>query len=207
MLRVLVGVPIFEHEEVRYAESVGLAIKSDLATVGVVRVVGTNTPNARNIVVRKALDGNYDYVLFFDADMVYPSSTLDKLLAHDKDIVGGYYHAVRDSHLVQVFCKGDDGNYMDFIPKSRGLVKVDCVGGGCMLVRTKVFKSVSFPWFNYELIGDVLSTEDTTFSRKASAAGYKIYCDAGVRCGHVGKFVVWPDDEISRVRLESARTS
>jgi GT2 family glycosyltransferase len=207
-MRILVGVPVFDSEDIRYAETVGMAIQSKVHQVDVMRVVGTNTPNARNIIAKKALEDNFDHVLYLDCDMVHPPYSLDTLVSYNLDIVGGYYHAVRNGYHIQVF-KKEGLEYVDFLKKSAGVVEVESIGTGCLLVRVDVFRHIKFPYFNYEVIGDneFLVSEDIIFCRKASKVGYKIHCDAGLRCGHVGKFVVWPDDDTPKVRFESGRTS
>jgi len=43
---------------------------------------------ARNTAVRRALAIGADFVLFVDADMVFPGDALNRLLGHNQDIVG-----------------------------------------------------------------------------------------------------------------------
>ena len=46
---------------------------------------------ARNDGVRKAQEFGADYILFLDSDMIFPRTTLHRLLLHRKDIVGATY--------------------------------------------------------------------------------------------------------------------
>ena len=68
--------------------------------------------------------------------------------------------------------------------------------GESLLIKTSVFKKVGKPWFEYEPIKESpdchMATEDIVFCRNAKKLGYKIYCDGGIPCGHVGSFVVTP---------------
>ena len=49
---------------------------------------GTLIFDQRNSLVRTAVEEKCDYILFIDADMRFPKTTLERLLAHKKDIIG-----------------------------------------------------------------------------------------------------------------------
>ena len=50
-----------------------------------------NVVNNRNDMVKTFLKTDHTHLFFMDSDMTFPESTLSRLLAHDKDIVGGFY--------------------------------------------------------------------------------------------------------------------
>jgi len=66
--------------------------------------------------------------------------------------------------------------------KDGSLVKVDAVGGGCLLIHREVLAKVPRPWFSAREGG----TEDFYFCRKAKQAGFEIYGDMSVICDHDG---------------------
>ena len=49
-----------------------------------------------------------------------------------------------------------------------------------------------------------MSTEDIVFCKRAKEAGYGIYCDGTIACGHIGSFIVTPVmvDGIGQVRVD-----
>jgi len=62
------------------------------------------------------------------------------------------------------------------------LVECDGVGGGCLLVHRQVLDAIEPPWFEYN--PGTFVGEDFFFCRKVQAAGFKIFLDPGVICGH-----------------------
>lgn len=72
--------------------------------------------------------------------------------------------------------------------KREDLIECDGVGGGCLLIHRRVFEAIEKPWFKCNpgtFIG-----EDFYFCRKAQAAGFKIYLDPGIICGHKQKDLI-----------------
>ena len=62
------------------------------------------------------------------------------------------------------------------------LLECDGVGGGCLLVHRQVLDAIEPPWFEYNK--GTFVGEDFYFCRKVQAAGFKIFVDPGVICGH-----------------------
>jgi GT2 family glycosyltransferase len=81
-----------------------------------------------------------------------------------------------------------DGRFTGRIIGSDGLMEVDGIGTGCLLIRRKVFEAMAEPWFSYRDEG----SEDLYFCREAKRAGFKIHLDRGLVCGHVNRIVVGP---------------
>lgn len=196
MNRILVGVPVDTHVEPAFLESFQKAI-SITQSEGWVNpqpmiVAYRVTNHARNLIVKRALDEEYTHILFMDADMKFPVGLLGKLLQQDKDIIGAFYVRKVSGFLPCVFQSDDDGHYTYWTDI---VEKVDALGTGALLVRTEIFKTIEFPWFEYEPYinddGDVKQvSEDVVFCRKAKEAGFDIWIDGHLTCGHVGPFIV-----------------
>ena len=142
----------------------------------------------RNAIVEDALKQGCTHLLMMDVDQVYPIDTIPKLLKHDLPIVHGQVHR-RYPPFDPLMYEGEIGNFKSKVDYEDGeLVEVDASGTGCVLYQTKVFQTISPPWFkfvkdpnkNHDVIG-----EDIWFCKKAKEAGYKIYVDTDVEVVHL----------------------
>lgn len=132
---------------------------------------------ARNELVTLAKDYDCEYLLFLDTDMVVPQGTLQRLMDHNKGIVGCNYPR-RDRDLAPT-AKGRDGKKLN--PVDQGLIAVMGLPTGCLLIKTEVFNNLKFPWFRFELNDkDIMLSEDYYFCNKARRASYEIFCDTSL---------------------------
>lgn len=144
----------------------------------------------------------FTHLLFLDADMIWPTDVLTRMLAHhDVGIVGGLY-VMRHPPFAPVALK--DGRTIDESGvvqyqhagealTERQLIDVDVLGMGCTLIPVSVFSAIGpRPWFAYanDAEGWPVVTEDVPFCQKAAAAGYRIAVDPTISCGHVTSQVV-----------------
>lgn len=137
--------------------------------------------DAREQAAKYFLESDCDYMLFLDSDMVPPADMLIKLIQHDKPIVSALAFRRVPNYEPCIF-KNDMEFYLDY-PK--GLIEVAGVGMACTLIKREVFEKVPQPWFTPTAIG-----EDLSFCKRATDAGYKIFCDTNLICGHVGSYEV-----------------
>lgn len=127
---------------------------------------------ARNVCVDVAQQHGADWLFFVDSDIVLPSDALDRLLAHNKDMVGATYikrappHSVLGSRL--------DGA-LDM--PATGLLAMAEMPTGCLLIRTSLFDKLAKPYFRHEVAGDTMIGEDILFCRAMVARGVSIFCD------------------------------
>jgi hypothetical protein len=112
--------------------------------------------------------------------MILPVDTLDKLLAHDKDIVGAVYQT---KYEVQA----DVAEYFD--DTREDFMKVKALGTGCLLIKTDVFKKLPQPWFKYEWFpnGMIKRSHDWIFCEDAINAGYEVWADRTIDVKHIGQ--------------------
>ncbi len=66
--------------------------------------------------------------------------------------------------------------------KREDLIECDGVGGGCLLIHRRVFEAIEPPYFKCN--PNTFIGEDFYFCRKARQAGFKIYLDPSILCGH-----------------------
>ena len=172
-----------------------------------VNVRGEDTAQGRNRLVRLALEARADWLLWIDADMVFPPEALLQLLAHDLDIVGADYRLrAPPFKRIGLFLHDEDQVRHSRVLRAQaqlqqtGLVEMAMLGLGFILVRAAVFKKLPAPWFGRTWVKehatldnpDGFSTEDTYFCNCARISGYPIWCDLDLsaKVQHIGEAVV-----------------
>jgi GT2 family glycosyltransferase len=169
---------------------------------------GTNIANTRNILINdnksdskyQKLDGGFSHYLFVDADVIPTIDAIQTLLDYDLDIVSAAYKSREQeySFVGGVFSHDMDGNFTDALKlksDSEGLMEVDWVGGGCVLIKKEVFENTPFPWFHYPVkeitvdgnIHRKLIFEDVGFCMNVKESGYKIYIDCDTEVKHLAR--------------------
>ncbi len=172
-----------------------------------INIRGEDTAQGRNRLVRLALEGNADWVLWIDADMIFPPEALLRLLAHDRDIVGVDYRLrAPPFKRIGLFMHDDDPKRHTRVPRAQaqarqsGLIEMAMLGLGLILVRANVFRKLPSPWFGRTWVKehatpdnpDGFSTEDTYFCNVARHYGYPIWCDLDLsaQVQHIGEACV-----------------
>lgn len=148
---------------------------------------------ARNAIVDVAQAHGADYLLMLDDDMIVnPQVTsgptddygfLERLIAHDKDLVGALYYQRSGSCAPVLMTKMGERGYR-FLRDDEltgGLQRVDVAGGGCLLIKMRVFDYLKAPYFapEYEYGTDV------QLCRAAAEKGFEVWADTSVELGHV----------------------
>ena len=179
-------------------------------------VRGYDVATARNRIAQRALDLKADYLLTVDNDVVLPENALIALLEDAKDVNLGYYaHRGRDNRYDghTCICKLKDENGKEYYHyplesaytakemkamADAGMSKIAVHGGGmgCALIATEVFSRITYPWYDWVNYGDAnrgLLSEDLYFCSLCRAKGISIYADVRVGCGHLFRYVQWPE--------------
>ncbi len=127
-----------------------------------------------------------------DSDCIPQPDAILRLLARGKDFISGVYHRRSPPHGLPVFIT--DGAWGHGRRGPDGLLDVDVVGAGCLLLSRRLLESLPWSderrgkrWFDWQsdLPGGGMS-EDFTLCRNARAAGHRVYVDPTVVCRHVG---------------------
>ena len=148
--------------------------------------------NQRERLIEQAIEVKSEWVLWLDSDMMFPSTTLLRLLAHNQDIVACNY--MKRSHPFKSVTFMDTNDWESWVPiKSEDeLLTVDATGMGCLLMRTSVFQSLNKPYFEYtfqQTTKDWLG-EDFTLFKKLNSLGYQLKIDMNLSNDiyHIGTF-------------------
>ena len=168
-------------------------------------VSGHQLPFARNRIVQHALKTNADYLFFIDADMIFPSDILIRLLKHDLDIVNALAFRRTKPHYPCIFNWNEIEKSYETVSYSTGLLSVDATGMPAILIKTDVFRKMKEiypqnPWYYYR---DNLFSSDLTFCENARKLRYKIMIDTDLKIGHIGEEIVVTEDfYLSHLSLE-----
>jgi len=146
--------------------------------------------DAREMAAEHMLKNGHDWLLFLDSDMVPPADMIPRLLAHDKPIVSGIAFKRIPPYSPCFYPKLEyDGKEVKLLPAedwTQGLGEVEGVGMACTLIRREVFEKTPKPWF----FPMPVLAEDLGFCLRAREAGFKIYVDTTLVCGHVATEVI-----------------
>ena len=130
---------------------------------------------ARNNAVDEARRFAADYLLFLDSDMEFPPTTLLRLLLHNRDVVGAtYVKRVPPFSIIGAAL----GVQPDPVP--RGLLAMERMPTGCLLIKMSVFETLARPYFRFGInpaSGDIIG-EDFHFCDDVRRAGVRLWCDA-----------------------------
>ena len=161
-------------------------------------VNNTYLDKARNMCVEQAQKLEASHILWLDADMAVPSDTIRRLLAHDREVVGGlYFQRQAPWNPVAWSLTEAENGQTDFellkdVPDS-GLVRVDGIGTGCLLTTIDIYDRVGVPWFaaTYGHDGDLYFLgEDVFLSFRLKQLEIPVWLDCDLACGHVTDYTV-----------------
>ncbi len=157
---------------------------------------GALIDRARNHLAQQMLDHpmKATHLFFLDSDIVPEPDTLTRLLAHKRPIVSGVYRRRLFPHEPMAFVKKKNELSPIALRKGGGMVSVDYVGGGCLLIERKVFEKLKSPWFLNEWKEGRYLSEDFYFCEKAREVGFKIEVDTSIRPLHLEPMGVGTDE-------------
>ena len=170
----------------------------------------SNVNRARNSCAAKFLAGDATHLMFVDADIQFRAEDIVKLIAHDKEIVGGIYPQKTLPPKMVV-------NTLDNGRREGDLTEVGTMGTGFMMIKRGVFERMieegaqkytdaiglssvendhQYDFFNCTIDsqGRYL-TEDWSFCRRWRQLGGTIWADTTIPLVHVGYHRFYPDME------------
>ena len=149
----------------------------------------------RNSMIHNFLKSTKEWLLFIDSDMK-PMKNLISMATHGKKIISGLTTVMqKDVPYPLIMRKAKDKETVcysivtvkDLDSAVDGVIKVDGVGTGCLLIHREVFEKIEPPWFKFEMDknGEALLSEDYYFSEKATANGFDMFVDCNQQVGHL----------------------
>ena len=167
----------------------------------IITTTSTYLPSARNEVHNVFLGTHATHLLMLDSDVLPPPRLIEKLMLHNKDMVGGWYRKkekygvknldgqvqVIQRPVVYDYLKSEGGNnlYVQRVSTGKGLEKVDAAGAGCWLMSRKVAEALGKSPYDMNSGG-----EDMVICKKITDLGFDLWVDWDIPCAHAGVFFV-----------------
>lgn len=198
MMNLLICIPTtdFMHAEfVKSLTALIMNLKDHHIMFSVKIMDGTLVHVARENLAKMAVTEPFTHTLWLDSDMVFDSELLDDLMFSEHDFVSGIYHARRQPHGSCIF-KSIDPDHIERYENfeyPRNTFEIAGCGFGCVLVKTTIIRDV-INMFGTAFLPMKRLGEDLAFCQRVHDAGYKMYCEPGVRLGHIGHITIYPDD-------------
>ncbi len=163
---------------------------------------------SRNEACKACLQQGFRSLFFLDSDVICPPDTIHRLMSHRLPIVGGVYFRRSPPAGVPVAMRavtdpqGNKGfQWITNLPP-RGLIPVDVMGAGCMLISRQTLETMATKpqrpgeiWFDWRvnLAGlpghprESSLSEDYCFNLHAKEQfGITTMLDTSIRCHHAG---------------------
>lgn len=147
--RVLLGTPTLGVVRMEWHNAVcGLVIPCNWAN-STVAPQGFLTPDAQNIIVKEAIEKDFEYVLLLEDDTVPPADLFLRMEAHMRDpaspLISGLYHVKpslvsSDPPEPMIYRGRGNGAFRDWKPGE--LVWADGVPTGCLLLHRSILRAV-----------------------------------------------------------------
>jgi glycosyltransferase involved in cell wall biosynthesis len=165
---------------------------------------------ARNYLVDNMMG---DWLLMLDTDHVFEPDIAVRMLhmmnKHDVDVLTGLYQFRNAPHSPVLFTISDDGKTLSAIgdwDPGVELLQVGSAGGGCLMVRRKVYDrirdelkcgpfDISYPF-----------SEDHSFFFRLNTLGIKAYCALNIKANHLGYKEIGLDDYDKSILAMSERS-
>lgn len=195
---VLIAVPTFENIAPETFRSIFRNAKnSRVENLDFDFIKGYDCARARNKIVKKAIEGKYDYILMVDSDIIIPDDAIKRFYDWDFKVVFGYSPRKDDPLVTELYKRNSGwGKENRFGMKELSESDVDLVltdGGsfGCVWLSTDIFEKLKPPYFEYVNYanGEALS-EDLYFCQKARDAGIELLINTKVKCKHIAKKII-----------------
>ena len=177
--RVLVGVPSGDRLCAETAMDIAMLVSFSRPVIaGLLNAQHSCIDHNHNDLVEQSHKINATHIMFIDSDQRFPEDALAVLLNHRKDIVGATYRIRNPPHSLITAP-------VDPTQPRKGLREEKWITSGCMLVNSRVFDAIEYPWFRH------------TYGKSTAEfqGGDKNFC---LKAVGMGGFKCWVDHDLSR---------
>lgn len=170
---------------------------------------GTILVRQRHMIAEQALKAGASHLFWIDSDMRFPHDALERMLAHDKDIVVANY-ITRGGELTPTARTLRD-EPMFTHEHSTGLEEALQCGFGLALIRREVFEEMDRPWFAipWDTDREDFIGEDVFWCNMARRSGFNIFVDHDVskavrHCGNLEYHHVHAEQQMKQKERQGA---
>lgn len=158
---------------------------------------------ARNMLAKRFMESEMEWLWFCDTDMIIGPGTLNRLLAAadpvERPVVGALaciMHEGKVRATIYQVDKDTDGTFafkhvVGELPANT-LLRVDGTGTGCLLIHRDVFARISAKipedaglWFHHLVIEGHEIGEDLSFCMRCAMTEIPVFVDTGNEVGHM----------------------
>lgn len=154
------------------------------------------TDFVRNKAVETLLQSDYTHILMLDSDHIHPAQIVQRLARWviadpAKQVIGGLNFKRSEPYDPCAFVKVSSNGRDEYAYPQEwypGLMEVDLIGTGSILIAREVFEAIEPPyfWYSYSNAAQGLyPSDDIGFSLKCQAAGIKMYVDTTTTSPHM----------------------
>lgn len=193
---IIIGVTVPNDREIDVCTCLWVEHKKRLSNMMALYECSRFASHGRNTVVWKTLEylPGVTHIFFIDKDVVPPVDAIERLLAHDKDVVVGCTPIFKDQPVWSVMEYDPDEtidnifNPVKYNELPKKLFRAHHFGGTTCLIKRHVFEKMEYPWYQDVFApGAILLGQDLFFTAKAKQFGFELWCDPDVKCGHLRK--------------------
>lgn len=141
--------------------------------------------NAQNLMRKRFLEGDYSHMFSLEQDLIPPKDIIEQLLAHDKDVVGGWYYITS----IPRPCVSQEWTLIDmkFCQKppllinmaTERLMKCFSASFGVSLIKRKVIEEIKFKVYT-----GFSHHSDTWFYFDCEKKGFEVWIDTDLLIPH-----------------------
>lgn len=146
-----------------------------------------------NVIRKRFIDGGYDYLMLIESDLIPPKDIIERLMSHNKLVVGciyliGYDYSDSQPPRPCLFSARKDKNGKSEtynVPRGfdyfgKGLTKIHGCGFGTTLIHKNIINKFKF-WYYLE---GTVKHSDVLFYMDLHNNGYSAYVDTNIIIPH-----------------------
>ena len=163
--------------------------------------------SARNQIVEYFFNApvKFTHLLMIDSDTIPPYDALPKLLRHDVPVLSAMVSIVGYNSKEKKW-EFYDNTYQDretdangvvtqtnIAIRDTGLQKIFRCGAACLLIKREVLEALKPPYFRFDMNEERTKhtrSEDIYFCDQVRDAGFDIYAETDVHCGHFKSIMI-----------------
>ena len=159
----------------------------------------------RNQIARTAIKEGCDRVLWLDSDMEFQPDIMERLSARideGRELVSGLYMTRKAPIRPTIYKemriretgtekKGVAVTYRDY--PENAVFEIDACGFGIVMTTVRLLRDVTES-YGLPFTPMLLYGEDMSFCMRAKELGYPLWCDSGIRAGHIGMKIYREED-------------